>query len=105
MHIICMGRRGRDRMVVGFTTTCAISAYHHQIFRIKPLSWRGVLSVLPTFQILLKRYQTKLTSKSILYLMKYSYFYSLRMLCYICDYYYYGHSVPVINILEYIKRM
>ena len=23
------GRRGRDLMVVGFTTTCAISAYHH----------------------------------------------------------------------------
>ena len=23
------GRRGSDRMVVGFTTTCAISAYHH----------------------------------------------------------------------------
>jgi hypothetical protein len=23
------GRRGRDRMVLGFTTTCAISAYHH----------------------------------------------------------------------------
>ena len=22
-------RRGRDRMVVGFTTTCAISPYHH----------------------------------------------------------------------------
>jgi len=22
------GRRGRDHMVVGFTTTCAISAYH-----------------------------------------------------------------------------
>jgi hypothetical protein len=22
-------RRGRRRMVVGFTTTCAISAYHH----------------------------------------------------------------------------
>jgi len=22
-------RRGRNRMVVGFTTTCAISAYHH----------------------------------------------------------------------------
>jgi len=22
------GRRGRDRMVVGFTTACAISAYH-----------------------------------------------------------------------------
>jgi len=24
------GRRGHDRMVVGFTTTYAISAYHHQ---------------------------------------------------------------------------
>jgi hypothetical protein len=24
-----LGRRGRDRMVVGFTTTYAISAYHH----------------------------------------------------------------------------
>jgi len=23
------GRRGRDRMVVGFTTTYAIGAYHH----------------------------------------------------------------------------
>jgi hypothetical protein len=23
------GRRGRDRMIVGFTTTCAISAYNH----------------------------------------------------------------------------
>ena len=23
------GRRGRDRMVIGFTTTCAISAHHH----------------------------------------------------------------------------
>ena len=24
-----LGRRGRDRMVVGFLTTYAISAYHH----------------------------------------------------------------------------
>jgi len=23
------GRRGRDRMVVGFPTACAISVYHH----------------------------------------------------------------------------
>jgi hypothetical protein len=23
------GRRGRDRMIVEFKTTCAISAYHH----------------------------------------------------------------------------
>ena len=34
--IIC---RGHDRMVVGFTATCAISAYHHFQF----CSWRGVL--------------------------------------------------------------
>jgi hypothetical protein len=26
---IARGRRGRDGMVVGLTTTCAISAYHH----------------------------------------------------------------------------
>jgi hypothetical protein len=26
---ICMGCRGRDRIVVGFSTTCVISAYHH----------------------------------------------------------------------------
>jgi len=25
--------RGRDRMVVGFTTTCAISAYHHYVIK------------------------------------------------------------------------
>ena len=27
--LIYTGRRGRDRMVVGFTTTSAISVYHH----------------------------------------------------------------------------
>jgi len=27
--ITIWGRHSRDRMVVGFTTTCAISAYHH----------------------------------------------------------------------------
>ena len=26
----CRSHRGRDRMVVGFTTTCAISFYHHE---------------------------------------------------------------------------
>ena len=30
------GRRGRDRMVVGFTTTCAISAYY-QVVRSNPV--------------------------------------------------------------------
>jgi hypothetical protein len=30
-------------MVVGFTTTCAIGAYHHYSCDIKPSSWRGVL--------------------------------------------------------------
>jgi hypothetical protein len=28
LYFIQWGRRGRDRMVVGFTTTYAISAYH-----------------------------------------------------------------------------
>jgi hypothetical protein len=29
IYIILRGRRGGDRMVVGFMTTHAISAYHH----------------------------------------------------------------------------
>ena len=31
-------------MVVGFTTTCAISAYHHWSCEFEPRSWRGVNS-------------------------------------------------------------
>ena len=34
--------RGSDRMVIGFTTTCAISAYHHWSCQFKSRSWRGV---------------------------------------------------------------
>ena len=37
------GSRGHDRMVVGFTTTCAISAYHHLSCEFEPRSWRGVV--------------------------------------------------------------
>jgi hypothetical protein len=37
-------RRGRDRMVVGLTTTCAISTYHHYSVEFESRSWRGVLN-------------------------------------------------------------
>ena len=37
------GCHGCDRMVVGFTTTCAISAYHYWSFEFEYCSWRGVL--------------------------------------------------------------
>ena len=37
------GCRGRDRMVVGFTTTNAISTYHHWCCEFESRSWRGVL--------------------------------------------------------------
>ena len=37
------GCRGRDRMVVEFTSTCAIGAIHHQRCEFKSHSWRGVL--------------------------------------------------------------
>jgi hypothetical protein len=37
------GRSGFDRMVVGFTTTCAISAYQLYSCEFEPRSWRGVL--------------------------------------------------------------
>jgi hypothetical protein len=37
------GIRGRDRMVGGFTTTCAIRAYHHTSCEYEYRSWWGVL--------------------------------------------------------------
>jgi hypothetical protein len=33
----------QGRMVVEFTTTCAIVAYHHLSCEFEPNSWRGVL--------------------------------------------------------------
>jgi hypothetical protein len=36
---LVMGRSGRDRMVVGFTTTCAMSAYHHENGEFEPRLW------------------------------------------------------------------
>ena len=36
-------RRGRDRMVVGFTTAGAIRAYHRYRFEFEFHSWRDVL--------------------------------------------------------------
>ena len=36
------GHCGHDCMVVGFTTTYAISAYHHYSCEFKSHSWRGV---------------------------------------------------------------
>ena len=38
-----IGRHGRDRMIVGFTTTCIISVYHHYSCELESRSWRGVL--------------------------------------------------------------
>jgi hypothetical protein len=43
LYFIPRGRRGRDRMVVGFTTTCAISSNHHLSYEFESRSWRGVL--------------------------------------------------------------
>jgi len=36
------GRRGRDHMVIGFTTTYVISAYHHWSCEFESLLGRGV---------------------------------------------------------------
>ena len=37
------GRRGRNRVVISFTNTRAISAYHHYSCDFEPRSLRGVL--------------------------------------------------------------
>ena len=39
-------RRGHDCMVVGFTTTYTISAYHHWSCEFESGSWRGILDVI-----------------------------------------------------------
>jgi len=41
--VILRGRRGRDRMVVGFTTTYAIGAYHHWMLWVRIPLRRGAL--------------------------------------------------------------
>jgi len=42
-YLICHGgRRGLDHMVVGFTTTYAISAYHHWCCEFESRFGRGV---------------------------------------------------------------
>ena len=43
MYVIFRGRYGRYPMVVEFTTTCAIRAYHDQSCEFEPRSWRDVL--------------------------------------------------------------
>ena len=37
------GYRYRERIVVGFTTTYAISAYHHERYEFESCLWRAVL--------------------------------------------------------------
>ena len=39
-------RHGRDRMVVGFTSTCAVSAYYHWSCEFESHSWQGVLDTI-----------------------------------------------------------
>ena len=40
--ILC---HGRDRIIVGFTSTYAISTYHHLKCEFEYRSWRGVLDI------------------------------------------------------------
>ena len=41
--MIFVFRGRRDRMEIGFRTTCAISAYHYRSCEFKSHSWRGIL--------------------------------------------------------------
>ena len=45
------GRCGRYCMVVGFTTTYAISAYHHSSCEFESRSWRGVLDTTLCYKV------------------------------------------------------
>ena len=58
------GRRGRDRMVVGLTTTYAIGAYHHWCCEFKSRYFRGAQHY--TFMaIVVRRYETMFSWKVI----------------------------------------
>ena len=48
MSTSIIGRRGHDHMVVGLTTPCAISAYHHYSCEFKSRSLAGVLDTTHT---------------------------------------------------------
>ena len=47
LHVQCIiwGCHGRDHMVVGFSSTCAFSAYRHFRCEFEPSSWQGVLHI------------------------------------------------------------
>ena len=45
-HLLPRGFHYQDHMVIGFTTTCAISAYHHYSCECEPHSWRCALNTL-----------------------------------------------------------
>jgi len=46
IDVSAQGRRGRDRMVVGLSTTCAIMPYRHQSREFESGVWRGVLDTI-----------------------------------------------------------
>jgi hypothetical protein len=51
LFLMVRDHRGRDRMVVGLTTTCAISAYHHESCEFESRTWDGVLDVILCDQV------------------------------------------------------
>jgi len=46
-----VGRCGRDRMVVRFTTTFTISVYHHSRCALESRPWRGILDTTLCYKI------------------------------------------------------
>ena len=54
-HMNPGGRRGRDRMIAGFTTTYVISAYHHRCCEFESLSGRCVQHYVTKFIIDLRQ--------------------------------------------------
>jgi hypothetical protein len=53
MKIVELNLGVRGRMVVEFTTTCAIATYHHLSFEFEPRSWRLDCSEFGNFVITL----------------------------------------------------
>ena len=51
MYLCNGGRHGRDHMVIGFTTTYAISIYHHWSCEFESHSWQGALNTTLCYKV------------------------------------------------------
>ena len=61
------GCRGRDRMVVGFLTTCAIGAYHLECFEFNLAQAKSVFHEVKTYGLIKEKHILKTCGRSVVF--------------------------------------